>query len=64
MLCEACLDEKDRKQFVKIKYFDKMCRTKKDLCKECQRDYITIKREKKLQKIFYKSTGEFQLTFD
>ena len=64
MLCEACCEDKDRKEFNRIKHFDKICRTKKDWCKDCQKDYITIKREKNLQKVFYKSTGEFTLVFE
>jgi hypothetical protein len=62
--CEVCCCEKERKEFYRVKHFEKYCRTDKKLCRECQQDYIAIKKQKRLEQKFQRKSGIFMLTFD
>lgn len=64
MLCEACYQEKERKDFYKVKNMDKYCKSDKKYCRECQQDYIAIKKQKLQEQKFSKKSGMFILNFD
>lgn len=64
MQCEACCQEKERKDFYKVKSIDKYCKSDKKWCRECQNDYIAIKKRKQQEQKFQKKSGIFSLTFE
>ena len=59
-----CRQEKESKEFYKVKSIDKYCRSEKKLCRECQQDYIAIKKLKQQEQKFSKKVGIFTLTFE
>lgn len=65
MLCVICGDEKERKEFHKVKGFEKYSKVKRRCwCKSCQKDFITLKEIEDKQKQVKIEYGSFLLTFN
>jgi len=64
MICAVCLEERERKDFYKVKHFEKVSKTQKLWCRTCQRDYISLKQEKEKKKQFELKKGLFTLEFN
>jgi len=64
MECQVCRQEKETKEFHRVKYFDKYYKAARKWCRECQSDYVALKQQKLREQKFQKKNGVFTLSFD
>lgn len=64
MICRVCGEEKDEKQFYKLKHFHRDKKEKKFWCKDCMRMWIELETENKRKKEFQEKIGPFKLEFN
>lgn len=64
MICRICGDEKDPKDFYKIKHFYKYHHSKIRWCRSCQRMWVEMKKQEEMLKQIAETRGTFCVKFD
>ena len=64
MLCHICGEDKKEEEFKLVPYFRKYNKHRVCWCKECQKMYITMKKEKRRLQIFLEDETKFTVSFD
>lgn len=62
--CRVCGEEKPKDEFKRIPYFSDVKARKVMWCRDCQKMYLTMKKEKQIsEKIFVKDESKFIVSF-
>lgn len=61
--CRICGEEKEDKEFYKLKYFYRYIKASKVWCRDCMRLYVQMKDQEKRIETFLESTALFIVSF-
>lgn len=65
IVCRVCGEEKPKDEFKRIPYFSEVKNRKLFWCRECQKMYLVMKREKKiLEEVIVKDDSKFVVSFE
>lgn len=64
MFCRICGEEKDKKEFYRLKHFSKLLSVKKIWCRDCMKMYVDMKKEQEQQKNLQEKEWIFTLKFE
>ena len=64
MICRVCGEQKESKDFYKVKHFYKYHHCRIIWCRDCQKMYVQMKKQQEIQKELEKSRGTFCVQFE
>ena len=62
--CRVCGDEKEKSEFESIPYFTKWKKHKVFWCRDCQKLYIQMRKDKERLEKFVKDDTKFTVSFE
>lgn len=63
MNCQVCGEKKTREEFKSIMYFSQYKKKKSFWCQDCQKMFVTMKREKEAEEKLQSATVSYLISF-
>lgn len=64
MICRLCAEDKESKEFYRIKHFYRFNKSHVIWCRDCQKMYVDMKKAELAQELQKKMAGTFVVKFD